>query len=199
MLKERLTFISITFILCNFLLCSICLAQKDPKAKEPAAPAATETDPLKQPLKSGEIFNCEADIFYEWEQIKKEEGSDQKKTKVFVQTLVERGMDGELTKSRLENRLGASKNEALIMCKNNHNVSECTSQKLALSSSKLRELDFQTKRTMTANLLTTCENKAGTCLDSSNSEIRCQIYRSPDSAKTTVETSVPPPAAPAKK
>ena len=171
---------AIFFLLSITCFNDICLAEKDPKAsKETPEVAQGQTDPLKVELKDGEVFNCEADIFYEWETLSKDKES--KKSKVFFQTLVERGKDGNLTKSRLESRLVESKTAALSQCKTEHNVSECTNKKISSAKSELRQLDFQTRRTMTSNIIETCENLAGNCLESSSSEIRCQVYRSPDS------------------
>lgn len=181
------------------LLCFIprVQAEKDPKAsKDVAAQGSTEVDPLKAELKPGEIFNCEADIFYEWENIAKEK-SEVKKNKVFFQTIVERGNDGTLAKTRLESRLLGAKKTALNECQQQHNVPECTNKKLATSQTQLQLLDFQTRRTMTANIMQECEHLAGTCVESSHSEIRCQVYRSPDSAAK--KEDAPAAAAPSKK
>ena len=189
-----------------------CFAQKEPKGKDAAPPANTPPDPdsyLKKELKPGEIFNCEADIYYEWETINPiEKPKDPKapetsptpppiKQKQFVETLVERGKDGILSKSRLESRLAESKSNALTLCKNAHNIAECKSQKISLAKKELQILDFQTKRTLLNNILETCDEHAGKCLETSNSEIRCQIYRSPEAPMPKEEPVAT--AAPAKK
>src|SRR5690606_25489858 len=108
-------------------------------------------------------------------------GENPQKNREFFETLVERGRDGTLSKAQLESRLIEAKTRAQTHCRKAHNVSDCTTSKLSAAKNQLNLLDFQTKRTLTANLIQGCENKAGKCLESSNSDLRCQIYRSPDS------------------
>lgn len=176
-----------------FIFTSSAVAQKDPKSKEAAVPEI-ETDPLKKELKPGEIFNCEVDIFVEWESTRNKD--DKKKNKEFIETLVEKGKDGPLCKSRLESRISDSKNKALLKCKQDHSVSDCNSNKLIAAKNDLMSLDFQAKRMLTSNILQACEDNAGNCIESSNSDIRCQVYRSPDAL---MPKESPPPAAPAGK
>ncbi len=188
-----LTLIKLTLVVC--LSSTSSFAEKKPKAGEQAEAAGApteETDPLKKELKPGEIYNCEADIFYEWETA----GETPVQNKEFFETLVERGKDGTLCKAQLESRLTEAKNRAQTACRKSHNVSDCTISKIGAAKNELNLLDFQTKRTLTANLIQSCEDKNGKCLESSNSELRCQIYRSPDSiSKKEAEAAVAPAAA----
>jgi len=183
--------------------------------EEPAATGETgkssEETILATPLNPGEQFNCSVDIFYQWtpdtraDKVSSELESDKTtvkedpapptEVKEFYLSLVERGKQGPATKSQLQQRIEKASAEALSHCRNSHSSSKCIEEKLRSSNTQYQLMDFQGKKTLMKSITDSCDAIAGICKGASNSEIRCEIFSSPDTpiakAKDTAATGAP--------
>lgn len=203
-----------TLFRCSLFLITIALSStvhsQEQIAEVPSTPQIAE-DIFSKALEKGEEFSCSTDIFYHWKPNPPEpvieiiQGLaviqapqptptptpvEMPEYREFFTTLVERGKEGKKTKLHVEKRIEKTKSEALALCRKKHSRASCESSQLQANASRFQLLDFETKRTLQKSILESCKESSGNCISTSNSEVTCEIFTSPDAPLKNKETPV---------